>query len=78
MTELLGLPLDTALARLAAENISDIRIERYTAPRDGNTRGTLRIVRVREGGRLLTVCLFPDSVKSAEEDGLKPAEESEK
>jgi len=66
MTELLGLPLDTALDLLKQKGISDVRVEIYTAPRDENTRGTLRIVRVRDGGRYLTVCRFSDSV-----DGTK-------
>ena len=66
MTEVLGLPLDLALDRLGKSGIDDIEIQRCDAPRAKNTRGTLRVVRVRDGGKLLTVSLFPDDVYEAD------------
>ena len=68
MMELLGLPLDKALEALTQSGVTDVKIERYSAPRDNNTRGTLRVVRIRDGGRVLTVCLFPDDVHAAAEE----------
>ena len=60
MTNLLGLPLQSALKRLADTQNDAIVVTRYTAPRDKNARGTLRVVKAEDSGRRLTVCLFND------------------
>ena len=66
MTELLGLPLDAALEKLGSEGINDISICEISAPRGKITRGTLRVV--RQCGKTLTVCRFPDTVSEAENE----------
>ena len=75
MTEVLGLPLDLALDRLGKSGIDDIEIQRCDAPRAKNTRGTLRVVRVRDAGRTLTVCAFRDEAipLAEEENEVQPA-----
>ena len=56
MTDLLGLPLEEALARLSAAGITATVVE-TAAPRP-RSGGTLRVVRVRDGE--LTVSAFMD------------------
>ena len=68
MTSLLGLPLDQALDALKKSGVTDVKIERYFAPRGEHTRGTLRVVRVRDAGRTLTVCAFRDEATPLAED----------
>ncbi len=62
MTSVLGMPLDAALKKLAESGITDAAVKRCDAPRARASRGTLRIVAEKDGGRALTVCLFPDDV----------------
>ena len=62
MTSVLGMPLDAALKELAKSGITDAAVKRCDAPRASASRGTLRIVAEKDGGRVLTVCLFPDDV----------------
>ena len=60
MTNVLGLPLEEALRRLSEEGISP-EIE-HTAGFREKAEGTLRVIRIRENGRRLTVARFPDFI----------------
>ncbi len=57
----LGLPLENALAALAADS-RQITITEISAPRGKAPRGTLRVVAVRDGGSTLVVARFPDQI----------------
>lgn len=59
---LLGLPLEEALARLRAAGIEPNIIE-SRAPRRSEGNGALRVVRVKNGGREITVCGFQAALK---------------
>ena len=61
MTELLGLPLERALADLRARGVEPA-IEWTQNPRRA-PEGTPRVVRVSADGRRLTCARFPDSVR---------------
>lgn len=65
----LGLPLEDALAALAADS-QQLAITEISAPRGEAPRGTLRVVAVRDGGRTLVVARFPDQIteETIEED----------
>ena len=65
MIDVLGLPLDAALRCLTERGITDPEII-HTAGRREAAEGTLRIIRVSEDGRRLTVARFPDMVKLEE------------
>ena len=62
MSDLLGLPLEEALARLAARG-ETATVVQTSAPRP-RLGGTLRVVRVREGE--LTVSAFMDDTPNEE------------
>jgi hypothetical protein len=57
---LLGRPLPEALALLEALGIGPVTVTSSQAPkrREGTETGALRVVRVLEGGRALTICAF--------------------
>jgi hypothetical protein len=59
MTQVLGLPLDQALASLSGRGIFEVRIERIEPEK--HPEGTLRVIRARPG--VLTVARFPDRVR---------------
>ena len=65
MTDLLGLPLETALERLKSEGISPRVVVSGNPRREGS--GRPRVVRVSPDGSELAVCLFPDSVVTEDE-----------
>lgn len=54
---MLGLPLDEAVERLRAMGIEP-RLQITRAPRRPEGTGALRVIRVREEGRELTVAAF--------------------
>ena len=56
MTDVLGLPLDTAIKALKTVG----RVVEIAAPRGNITRGTLRVVRVTDDE--ITCALFPDAL----------------
>lgn len=60
--DLLGLPCEQALEALRARGIEDVRITEARAPRGGREGGTLRVVRVRDGGRELVAARFLDTI----------------
>lgn len=62
MISVLGLPLDEALAVLEQNGITGVTANEYAAPRGGITRGTLRVIRMSDDGKTLTVCRFADDV----------------
>lgn len=62
-----GLPLETARNILESEGLTGIEVTETVAPRGNVPRGTLRVVRVRDGGRKLTVARFPDEVRENSE-----------
>ena len=67
-TELLGLPLETALARLAQEGVSP-RVEKTLAPRRAeDPRAVLRVVYASDDGRRLTVSGFVDPLASGQQE----------
>ncbi|MDO4829419.1 MAG: hypothetical protein Q4B19_08590 [Clostridia bacterium] len=57
----LGLPLEDALAALAADP-RQITITEISAPRGEAPRGTLRVVAVRDDGSTLVAARFPDHI----------------
>ena len=61
MTNVLGLPLDEALRRLRAEGIEPEIL--HTAGFREKAEGTLRVIRIWENGRRLTVARFPDFIR---------------
>ena len=66
ITEILGLPLESAVSRLRAAGIEPIDITEINAPRGETPRGNLRVVRVQNGGKKLTCARFPDTLKEEE------------
>ncbi|MBQ3078477.1 MAG: hypothetical protein IJC48_00575 [Clostridia bacterium] len=70
MTQILGLPLEEALERLNAAGIDPIEITSVSAPRGSMPRGSLRVVRVKENGRFLTIARFNDSVEETEIENI--------
>lgn len=69
MSSLLGLPLDIALSRLAAQGIvPDVRMTR--APRHPVEAGETRVVSASEDGRVLLAAVFPPPLSAeAEKEG---------
>lgn len=63
MIHLLGLPLENAVSALREANIDEIEIKEISAPRGSTPRGTLRVVRIEKGGKIVTCARFPDDVK---------------
>ncbi len=60
---LAGMPLNAALESLKALGIAPKTIVEVNAPRERITRGTLRVVRISEGGETLTCARFPDRIE---------------
>ena len=63
----LGLPLEEALRRLAKQGVEPEIV--YTAGFREKAEGTQRVIRITEDGRRLTVALFPDMVKTEDISG---------
>lgn len=57
----LGLPVTAAQAILSSYGITDVTIEVSTPPRDQAKEGTLRVIALRDGGRVLIVSPFQDA-----------------
>lgn len=70
MRNLLGLPVEKAIARLSEAGEKQYKTERTIAPRGEHTRGTLRVIRINEKAKILTVSLFPDDVKAEGSDEI--------
>ena len=70
-----GMSESIIVEALQKSGVTDVKIERYFAPRGEHTRGTLRVVRVRDEGRTLTVCAFRDEATplAEEENEVQPA-----
>ena len=68
MKSLLGLPLQSALDVLKEANVEEIDIKEISAPRGYTPRGTLRVVRVEKGGKIITCARFPDTIKENGDD----------
>ena len=67
-TELLGLPLEPALERLAQEGIVP-QVVRTSAPRRGeDPRAVERVVYASDDGARLTVCGFLDPIASGQQE----------
>ena len=64
MTNVLGLPLEEAERRLKGMGIAPEIV--CTAGFREAAEGTLRVIRVSEDGRRLTVARFPDMVRTEE------------
>ncbi|MEG0766733.1 MAG: hypothetical protein RR482_03365 [Clostridia bacterium] len=61
--QLLGRSLQDALALLQAKGIAPVRVVQSCAPRRDPHIGVMRVVRIQEEGRLLTVCAFLDELR---------------
>lgn len=61
----LGLPLDEAIQRLAAQGIQP-KVTISRAPRRPEEVGALRVVQVRDGGAGLVACAFVQDLKEAD------------
>ncbi len=68
MIDLLGLPLDVAVQRLHEANIHDIDIREISSPRGYSPRGTLRVVRIENGGKIVTCARFPDTIRGTDDE----------
>ena len=68
MKKLLGLPLDKALALLREANVAVLDVKEISAPRGHTPRGTLRGVRVENGGKTITCARFPDTIEEKNDD----------
>jgi len=68
MVSVLGLPLDKAVSLLKAANAEEIEIKEISAPRGNTPRGTLRVVRVENGGKTITCARFPDTIEEKNDD----------
>ena len=64
MMNVLGLPLEEALRRLAKQGVEPETV--YTAGFRKKAEGTQRVIRITEDGRRLTVARFPDMVRMEE------------
>ncbi|HIT00128.1 MAG TPA: hypothetical protein IAA59_07810 [Candidatus Faecaligallichristensenella faecipullorum] len=58
MTNLLGLPLDQALEALRALGVQSPQVETTECFRRAASQGELRVVRVQDNGRRITVAGF--------------------
>ena len=76
MIRVLGLPLDEALDVLAQNGVTGVTANEYAAPRGGITRGTLRVIRVSDDSKKLTVCRFADDVMQNQKDKANETESS--
>ncbi len=65
MTELLGLPLEDALAALRARGVEP-EVELTQSPRRP-AAGRARVVRVSEDGRRIVAARFPDRVETEDD-----------
>ncbi|MBQ1256069.1 MAG: hypothetical protein IIW08_07065 [Clostridia bacterium] len=68
MISVLGLPLEKAVSLLKAANVEGIDIKEISAPRGNTPRGTLRVVRVENGGKTITCARFPDTIEEKNDD----------
>lgn len=68
MMPLLGLPLDKALALLREANVAVSDVKEISAPRGNTPRGTLRVVRVENGGKTITCARFPDTIEEKNDE----------
>lgn len=66
--KLLGMPLDMALAALKEANVDVTDIKEISAPRGNTPRGTLRVVRIEKGGKIITCARFPDTIKENDDE----------
>ncbi len=66
MMRFAGLPLETALSRLASEGISPKIVKTCAPRRRDENEGVWRVLRYDEGKGELTVALFVDPIDSAE------------
>lgn len=64
----LGLPLESALRMLKAADVEVTDIKEISAPRGNTPRGTLRVVRVENGGKIITCARFPDTIEEKNDD----------
>ena len=64
MINILGLPLEEALHRLKEQGTEPEIV--HTAGFREAAEGALRVIRISEDGRRLTVARFPDAVKTEE------------
>ena len=66
MTEgILGLSLEDAVACLRSAGVEPVEITEVSAPRGSTPRGSLRVVRVRDGGRSIVCARFPDTLEDS-------------
>jgi len=68
MMNLLGLPLDVAVQKLHEADIHDIDIKEISSPRGYTPRGTLRVVRIENGGKIVTCARFPDTIRGTDDE----------
>ena len=68
ISSVLGLPLDKAVELLRAANVEGIDIKEISAPRGYTPRGTLRVVRIENGGKTITCARFPDTIEEKNDD----------
>ncbi|MBR3927876.1 MAG: hypothetical protein IKJ65_02605 [Clostridia bacterium] len=68
ISSVFGLPLDEALKRLKAANVEVTDIKEISAPRGYTPRGTLRVVRIQNSGKIITCARFPDTIKEPKDD----------
>ena len=64
MMNALGLPLEEALRRMKEQGIEPEIL--HTAGFRETAEGTLRVIRISESGRRLTVARFPDFIREKE------------
>ena len=68
ISSVLGLPLEKAMELLKAANVEGIDIKEISAPRGYSPRGTLRVVRTQNGGKIITCARVPDTIKESNDD----------
>ena len=68
MMNLLGLPLDVAVQKLHEADIHDIDIKEISSPRGYTPRGTLRVVRIENGGKIVTCARFGDTIRGTDDE----------
>ncbi len=68
MMNLLGLPLDVAVQKLHEADIHEIDIKEISSPRGYTPRGTLRVVRIENGGKIVTCARFPDTIRGTDDE----------
>ncbi len=68
ISSVLGLPLDKAIELLRAAKVEVTDIKEISAPRGNTPRGTLRVVRIENGGKIVTCARFPDTIEEKNDD----------